>query len=249
MKTTKIVIAVLLALVAALSICSCGKDDEVTAGDFSVNVIISSDEYGTLAEGVVGLDDGATALGAITKFCDSEGIEYKLDKDVTSIKALGDYKEVERQKLSYYWQYTVNGKELPGRAGENTVAEGDEIRYNYTFVPTGDFVTVSFEAEGEVIVKDTVVVFSKNDSVLDSALDALKRTDYDYDKSEDGKRLQYVDDYLAKVTPVYDDIWSFTVNGKAVAGNPAPADVPVNSNDKIVFTFIREEKVIDETNE
>ena len=248
MKTTKIVIALTLVLIALLSICSCGKEDEVTAGDFSVNVIISSDEYGTLAEGVVGLDDGATALSAITKFCDAEGIEYKLDTDVTSVKALGDYKEVERQKLSYYWQYTVNGKELPGRAGENTVSEGDEIRYNYTFVPTGDYVTVSFEAEGEVIVKDTVVVFGKNDTVLDSALDALKRTDYDYDKSADGKRLQYVDDYLAKVTPTYDESWTFTVNGKAVAGNPEAGDVPVANKDKIVFTFVREDKELAETN-
>ncbi len=245
MKTTKIIALVLLTFVMALSLFSCGKDDTVAEGDTSVNIIISSDEYGVLAEGAVGVDDGATIIDAMVAYCDREGIEYKLNAELDTIEALGDYKEVERNKLSYYWQYTLNGKELVGRAGENTVAEGDEIVYNYTFIPTGDFVTVSFEAEGKVIVEDTIVVFSEGDTLLDSALDALKRTDLDYEETEDGTNIQYVDDYIAKVTPIYDEVWDVTVNDKPISGNPC--DVISASNDKIVFTFNRIEKEVAET--
>lgn len=245
MKTTKIIAAILILLVAVLSLSSCGKDATVAEGDVNVNIVISSDEFGILAEGTVGVDEGATIIDAMVTYCDREGIEYKLTDELDTIKSLGSYKEVERHKLSYYWQYTLDGKELVGRAGENTVNEGNTITYNYTYIPTGDYVTVRFEADGKVIVEDTVVVFDEGDSILDSALDALKRTDLDYEEASDGTNIQYVDDYIAKITPVYDDVWEVTVNDKAISGNPC--DVASVNKNVIVFTFNRIEKTVAET--
>lgn len=240
MKKIRILALVLVIVLAACSLYSCGKDDTVKEGDMNVNIIISSDEYGVLAEGVVGVGEGATVIDAMVTYCDREGIEYKLNAEMDTIESLGSYKEVVRNKLGYYWQYKLDGKEPKGRAGENTVTEGSEVVYNYTFIPTGDYVNVRFEAEGEVIVENTVVVFDAGDTLLDAAFDALKRTEFDYDKTADGLNLDYVDDYTTKVTPVYDEMWKVTVNGKAVDGNHD--DIAVASNDDIVFTFTRVEK-------
>ena len=245
MKKIKILALVLVIVLAACSLYSCGKDGTVKEGDMKVNIIISSDEYGVLAEGVVGVDEGATVIDAMVTYCDREGIEYKLNAEMDTVEALGSYKEVVRNKLGYYWQYTLDGKEPKGRAGENTVTEGSKVVYNYTYIPTGDFVTVRFEAEGEVIVEDTVVVFDEGDSLLDSALDALKRSGLDYDKTADGNNLDYVDDYTTKVTPIYDEMWNVSVNDKAVEGNHD--DTLAVSNDVIVFTFTRVEKELADT--
>ena len=249
MKKTKIIAAVLLALLAVVSLCSCGeKTDEgnnaVPSGDFDVTVKISSDEYGVLVEGSVGVDEGATVLDAITAYCAAEGIECTYNDELTSVVALGEYKEVERDKLSYYWSYTLNGKEPKGRASENTVADGDVVVYNYTFIPTGDYVTVRFEAEGKVVVDDITVVYDEGDTVLDAALDALKRSGVEYGASDDNTAIQYVDDYLAKITPIYDETWDAEVNGEAVA---EPSEAVLSNEAEIVFTFNRVEKEVTDT--
>lgn len=242
MKKIKIIAAVLLALLAVMSLASCGdgdSDTKIAGGDTNVTVKISSDEYGVLVEGTVGLADDATVLDAITAFCDIEGIECTYNDELTTVVALGEYKESERNKLSYYWNYTLNGKELEGRASDNTVSDGDVVNYNYTFIPMGDYVTVRFEAEGKVIVNDTVIVFDDGDTVLDVALDALKRSGVDYSKSDDGTAVQLVDDYLAKMTPTYDETWDASINDKAAA-----CDSTVSNKDVIVFTFNRTEKEV-----
>ena len=249
MKKTKIIAAVLLALLAVVSLCSCGeKTDEgnnaVPSGDFDVTVKISSDEYGVLVEGSVGVDEGATVLDAITAYCAAEGIECTYNDELTSVVALGEYKEVERDKLSYYWSYTLNGKEPKGRAAENTVSERDVVVYNYTFIPTGDYVTVRFEAEGKVVVDDITVVYDEGDTVLDAALDALKRSGVEYGASDDNTAIQYVDDYLAKITPIYDETWDAEVNGEAVA---EPSEAVLSNEAEIVFTFNRVEKEVTDT--
>ena len=249
MKKTKIIAAVLLALLAVVSLCSCGeKTDEgnnaVPSGDFDVTVKISSDVYGVLVEGSVGVDEGATVLDAITAYCAAEGIECTYNDELTSVVALGEYKEVERDKLSYYWSYTLNGKEPKGRAAENTVSEGDVVVYNYTFIPTGDYVTVRFEAEGKVVVDDITVVYDEGDTVLDAALDALKRSGVEYGASDDNTAIQYVDDYLAKITPIYDETWDAEVNGEAVA---EPSEAVLSNEAEIVFTFNRVEKEVTDT--
>lgn len=250
MKKTKIFAAVLLAVLAAISLCSCGGETDegnnniVRGGDINVTVEISSDEYGVLVEGSVGVHDGATVLDAITAYCAAEGIECTYNDELTSVVALGEYTEVERNKLSYYWSYTLNGKEPRGRASENTVADGDVVVYNYTFIPTGDYVTVRFEAEGKVIVNDTTVVYDEGDTVLDAALEALKRSGIDYGASDDNTAIQYVDDYLAKITPIYDETWDAEVNGDAVAD---PSETALSNGAEIVFTFNRVEKEVTDT--
>lgn len=259
MKTIKIITAVMLAVLMALTICACGKDDSgVATGDVNVVVKISTDDYGVLAEGAVGLAEGSSVLDAITAFCassmdkDGDGevdgeivIEYENDDNGTpmSVAKLGDYKESKKNKLNYYWSFMLNGKEPEGRAAENLVEDGDVVIYNYTFIPTGEYVTVRFEAEDKVIVKDTVVVFDSGDTVLDVAEDALKRTDLKYAMSEDGTAVQLVDKYLAKITPIYDETWDATLDGEKVVAS----EKTVANENVIVFTFNRTEKEVVDT--
>lgn len=245
MKLTKIIAVVLLVLISVLSLCSCEKDETFVEGDVKVNIVIAHDEYDVLAEGVIGVDEGATVIDAMAAYCDREEIEYKLNDELDTVLALGAYKEAERNKLSYYWLYMIDGEEVAGSAGSNTVKDGSTVTYKYTFVPTGDYVTVRFEAEDKVIVEDTIVVFDAGDSLLDSAFDALKRTEFDYDKTADGLNLDYVDDYNTKVTPVYDEMWNVFVNGELI--DKDHDDVMVSSNDEIVFTFTRVEKEVVDT--
>ena len=256
MKTIKIITAVVLVVLMALSVCACGKEESsVASGDVNVVVKISTDDYGILAEGVVGLAEGSSVLDAITAFCtstmdkDGDGeengeivIDYENDDNgtPTSVSRLGDYKESKKNKLNYYWSFMLNGKEPEGRASENLVEDGDVVIYNYTFIPTGEYVTVRFEAEDKVIVKDTVVVFSSGDTVIDVAEDALKRSDLKYSMSEDGTAVQLVDKYLAKITPIYDETWDATLDGEKVVASEAT----VANENVIVFTFNRTEKEV-----
>lgn len=245
MKKFKIIAAIMLAVLAALTLASCGSKDEgtVAVGDMNVTVKISSDEYGVLVEGEVGLAENATVLDAITAYCEGEGIECTYNDELTTVVALGEYKETERNKLSYYWNYTLNGKELQGRASDNTVSQGDVVVYNYTFIPTGDYVTVRFEAEDKVVVDDTVVVFDEGDTVLDVAIDALKRSGLTYAASDDKTAVALVDKYQAKMTPIYDETWDATINDKpAIVG-----ETTVSNKDEIVFTFNRTEKEVVDT--
>ncbi len=256
MKTTKIIIAVMLALLFAISLISCGDDDigaNISEGDIKVTVQISSDEYGLLVEGEVGLSEGASVLDAITAYCasplDKNGdgkdtdeipIEYTSDENGNpmSVSKLGDYKETIRSKLNYYWSFMLNGKEPVGRAAENIVKDGDVVTYNYTFIPTGEYVTIRFEAEGKELIKSTVIVFDEGDTVLDVAAAALRRSAIEYNLNEDRTAIEYIGEYLAKVTPIYDESWDASVNGEAVVANEALA---VNESE-IVFTFNRVEK-------
>lgn len=262
MKKIRILSIIIAVLLVATAFAACGKDNDNTDSEVSssvetearepnademyVNISISTDDYGTLYEKDIIIDrNNANVLTAILAACDQEGFVYELNDEMNSISSIGEFDEKEKNKLSYYWAFTVNGKEVSGRALDNKVKENDKIAYNYTGLPTGDYVTVSFESsDGKTIVKPTCVVFDDDYTVLDAAVDAVKRAGLEYSMTESGDSFQNIDRYKSKVTPTYNDEWVVTVGGKTIS--EAPSEVSVKSNDKIVFTFTRVEKEVTE---
>ncbi len=239
MKFLKISVAVLLLAVMCLSMFACGVEN------IEITVRIAHDDFEEVKEGVIEVTAGSTTvLGAISEFCMANMIKYEYNSTQDSIKKIGTLKEVEKNKFSYYWSYTVNGQEIPGRASENIVQAGDVITYTYTSIPMGDCVTVEFaDSEGSVI-GSTKVVFEAGETLVDIAAAAVKQRSGSFKASADGKDVALVNGRQAKITPAYDESWEFTVNGEKV--NSAAGDTTVVDGDKIAFTFVRTMKEVAE---
>ncbi len=213
--------------------------------NIEITVRIAHDDFEEVKEGKIEVTaDKTTVLGAISEFCMANNIKYEYNTTADSIKKIGTLKEVEKNKFSYYWAYTVNGKEIPGRASENIVQEGDVITYTYTSLPMGDCATIEFADEEGIVVEAVKVVFDAGSTVLDIAAAALKQESVEFEASEDGKDVSLVKGLQAKVTPAYDENWEFTIGGEAV--DTAAGDTTVVDGDQIVFTFVRTMKEVTE---
>ena len=238
MRFMKIAVSAILLAVMCLSMFACGVEN------IEITVRIAHDDFEEVKEGVIEVTAGkTTVLGAISEFCMHNNIKYEYNTTADSIKKIGTLKEVEKNKFSYFWSYTVNGKEVAGRASDNIVNEGDVITYTYTSMPLGDCATIEFIGEdGAVITGPVKVVFESGSTVIDIATAALKQKSIKFEASDDGKDVSLVKNLQAKVTPAYDETWEFTVDGEAV--NTAAGDTTVIDGDKIVFTFVRTMKEV-----
>lgn len=239
MRFLKISVAALLLAAMCLSMFACGVEN------IEVTVRIAHDDFEEVKEGVLEVTAGSTTvLGAISEFCMANMIKYEYNSTQDSIKKIGTLKEAEKNNFTYYWAYTVNGKEVPGRASENIVQAGDVITYTYTSIPMGDCVTVDFADDEGVVVGATKVVFEAGDTLVDIAATAIKQRSGSFKASADGMNVALVNGRQAKVTPAYDETWEFTVNGKKV--DTAAGETTVADGDKISFTFVRTMKEVAE---
>ena len=237
MRFLKITVAALLLAAMCLSMFACGVEN------VKVTVRIAHDDFDEVKEGEIEVTaNSTTVLGAISEYCMANMIKYEYNSTQDSIKKIGTLKETEKNKFSYYWSYTVNGKEIPGRASENIVQDGDVITYTYTSIPMGDCATIEFADANGSVVGATKVVFEAGDTVIDVAASALKQKQGKFAASADGKDVDLVNGRQAKITPAYDETWEFTVNGKKV--DTAAGDTPVADGDVIAFTFVRTTKEV-----
>ena len=237
MRFLKITVSVILLAVMCVSLFACGVEN------VKVTVRIAHDDFDEVKEGEIEVTaNSTTVLGAISEFCMANMIKYEYNSTQDSIKKIGTLKETEKNKFSYYWAYTVNGKEIPGRASENIVQDGDVITYTYTSIPMGDCATIEFADENGTVVGATKVVFEAGNTVIDVAAAALKQKQGSFKASDDGKDVSLVNGRQAKITPAYDETWEFTVNGKKV--DTAAGDTPVADGDVIAFTFVRTMKEV-----
>ena len=237
MRFLKITVSVILLAVMCVSLFACGVEN------VKVTVRIAHDDFDEVKEGEIEVTaNSTTVLGAISEFCMANMIKYEYNSTQDSIKKIGTLKETEKNKFSYYWAYTVNGKEIPGRASENIVQDGDVITYTYTSIPMGDCATIEFADENGTVVGATKVVFEAGSTVIDVAAAALKQKQGSFEASDDGKDVSLVNGRQAKITPAYDETWEFTVNGKKV--DTAAGDTPVADGDVIAFTFVRTMKEV-----
>ncbi len=242
------------------------EDQEVVPkeGEIAVTVQIKTDEFDqNLAEGTVILKQGANVLEAINAFCAKEGIEctyeeYEEDEAPDTVFSMGDYKATakDRQntaKFIYYWQALMADPatavtnedgiveyafaEIAGTAVDNEVYDGCIVRYNYTSIPNGPYVYVSVVAQDEFIIEKVIAVYEDGDSLQDAVAAALGDNDIDYSLSETS--IQSIDDYLAKKTPIYEDIWEITAGDKNYTSNDNLSEISLIEEEEIVVTFKR----------
>ena len=124
MKFTRISALALALIMAALCFVSCGAktinvDLKINCGDADVPVILDVK--------VPIKSNDPTVLQVFVEGCLLNDMDYTLTDDEKSVKDI----DVETN-TTYYWNYTVNGKELTGKAADNIVADGDVIEFTYT---------------------------------------------------------------------------------------------------------------------
>lgn len=270
MKFNKIIAMLLIVAFGVCALVACSGDKEpgddvateidpnapieLEADEIAVDIQITTDDFDeALTTGTVVLKQGSSVLNAITAFCNDKGIDCVFEEvedgeDPETVSALGNFKSTPKakeksEKFIYYWQVFVNEAELSGTAADNEVANGDVIRYNYTSIPNGPVVTVRFETEDGVLVEDTLVVYEEGESIIDAAVYALEANDMEYVQTENS--LRSVEDYLAKKTPIYDDIWEITVGKNTYTSDDDLTAIALYEGQEIVFTFKRIEKDVE----
>lgn len=135
MKFTRILALALVAIMATLCLASCGAETihvnlKINCGDPEFPVILD------VQVPIKGNDP--TVLQAFIEGCILNGMDYTLTEDEESVKDIDIYKDYvdTETNTTYYWNYTVNGVELSGKAADNVIADGDTIEYIYTsYVP------------------------------------------------------------------------------------------------------------------
>jgi len=136
MKATRIIAALLILVFAVSAFASCSNNAKtikvkltVEAGDdrvFKQKVEVAEDEDGVSVIDVV--------KEAISKYPTAQE-NIGLDDAETSIKQVSVYKSGEVKGHRLYWTYTINGEEpQKGKASDNLVKDGDEIRYFLVYV-------------------------------------------------------------------------------------------------------------------
>lgn len=238
MRKIKTLICAVLAICTLLAFCSCGSGN-----DISVTVKINTDEYGVLDEGTVTMPaKDATVLKAIAEYCTQKEYGYTFNDTADSISSIGEFKETEKNKFTYFWNFTVDGKEVSGRASENPVVDGTVIEYTYTSLPIGDSASVTVKADGKEVLGKTLVVIESGDTVLDAAVSALKSKGISAKTDDANKTLLSVGEYQAKLTPTYEDTWEFKVNGKKISSDAG--DTAVSKDDSVSIELVRTEKAV-----
>ncbi len=131
MKFIRISALALALVISAMCFVSCGAKTinvnlKINCGDEDVPVILDVK--------VPMKSNAPTVLQTFIEGCILNEMDYTLTADEQSVKDIDEYKDYvdTETNTTYYWNYTVNGEELPGKAADNIVADGDTIEFTYT---------------------------------------------------------------------------------------------------------------------
>jgi len=136
MKLTRILTLALALVMLALCGVSCGEP-KVTV-NVTLQIIDEKDPSNPILETPVTVESvKPTVLEAVREALFVNEISYTLDESEMSIVDIDEYKDLDATKsgdgLVYYWMYFINDVEpASGKAGDNTINEGDVIKYVYT---------------------------------------------------------------------------------------------------------------------
>lgn len=142
MKTIKILALALAVMMLSVCAVGCQTTEKVT-----INVTVSAVVDGEALFGPVTVpistpvDEAVSVLHAATHAMDENSIDYTVTEDGLSLTSIGDYADKSDDEYTYFWEYSLNGV-VPesGRAGTNTVKDGDEIVFTYVQILTSDLV-------------------------------------------------------------------------------------------------------------
>ena len=137
MKFLKKTVAVLLCAMLALCLFACGENNtpaetgEQVPETITVKVTVKTATDTILDNKTITLRDRTTwptVLDALAQACDAYEVKYEINNAehwAESINELG------RTDDGMYWAWTLNGKEVSGRAGSTKVNENDVIVFSY----------------------------------------------------------------------------------------------------------------------
>jgi len=134
MKKMRILVLVLACILAVGVLASCSSD-KVTA-NVTISVVADDDAILTNYEiAVVGTADAPpTVLQAMREaMLMHDAISFS--DNGASVIGIAGYEEAEDEDFTYFWEYTINGvAATSGKAIDNTIKEGDAIRFTYATV-------------------------------------------------------------------------------------------------------------------
>lgn len=230
MKIKKIVAIIAASAMLALCLVSCGG----AAADINVNVkIVTNDaEHPDLLDTTLTVPGDAKILDIIDEACRENDIAVTYTEDDDAIQMIGIYDSVEGEGgVSYYWTYTVNGREVLGSAADNTLKDGDTLEYKYV-ESKSRFVIFRAIVDGEVIIEEQVTE-GRLINVLEAACDS-------FELDESGEIVMDIGDYETKIEDGYSYYWTYTVNGKEVKDPDASQD-KITSGTVVEYTYVVEE--------
>lgn len=141
MKLTKITAVVLAALTLTFLLASCGgagSTGTATSAEISVNAKVTIiDAAGNKlcdSRAVTVTAVTPNVLGAIKNACaaDDVTVVFDNDDDPTMVVSFNGVEGADGK----FWSWTLNGKTISGRAGNQALSEGDIIVYQYADIVT-----------------------------------------------------------------------------------------------------------------
>lgn len=136
MKFTRVMSMVLVGIMLALALVSCGSEPQKEV-NVTVRIVAEEGADPILDAQVIAKAATPTVLDAFIKACDENEVPYVLESDTSgtpvSVQDVDTYTyHKDENGILHYWMYTINGEEpTSGKANTNTIEEGDVIVYSY----------------------------------------------------------------------------------------------------------------------
>jgi len=137
MKFLKKTVAVLLCAMLALCLFACGETNtpeetgEQVPDTITVKVTVKTATETLLDGKTITLRDRTTwptVVDALSQACGAYDVKYTISSDALSVESINDLGQTDD---GMFWAWTLNGKEVSGRAGSTRVNENDVIVFSY----------------------------------------------------------------------------------------------------------------------
>ena len=130
MKFTRILALVLVGVMLALSMASCGGAS-TTSVTFKVTIKETGEQIADVVVEVPGKEP--TILDAIALASERCEFTYELNNSGTSVESIGDYAMIYDEETGYHysWYFTLNGAEPESSASITVLSQDDVIEYIY----------------------------------------------------------------------------------------------------------------------
>ncbi len=136
MKKISIILALVLSIFMVFVLGSCAEADVKTKVNIKF-IVGNQNPYLIDKEIVVKTspdnENGPSVIDVIKTLMDTESINIELieNGERMSLGKFGAYYETTYEGISYFWSFTINGKDPVGAANNNYLKEGDTIEYTF----------------------------------------------------------------------------------------------------------------------
>ncbi|MBQ4065325.1 MAG: hypothetical protein IJD10_04435 [Clostridia bacterium] len=130
----KKILAILLALITVTSCCLLASCEDEDVAKTTLHVSFRSGIYDLYDKDVEvapsNAEKGPSLLDLLYTIIDDLKVPVTLDAD-NNVEKVGLFYATDYEGITYYWTFTVNGKEVGGESGEIYLKAGDKVAYNF----------------------------------------------------------------------------------------------------------------------